>query len=112
MTPSLLQQYQRTSSLRIFFTHYWTICGLLNRKDDLEQLVRWADSKHLIGPRNVYRSLVLEIERLLWKYQHRSPIATSVARFAVNLNKLLNSHSLEYRKGYASRYKRVNSLAE
>lgn len=105
MPDSLLKQYKQQNNLHQFASDYWTICGILNRKNDLEQLVAWAIRKRLAAPRQLYQRLLIDEDNRLWKYERRSPLATRLAQFAISLNTLLNPQQSRYVKGYASKYR-------
>lgn len=105
MPDSLLKQYKQQNNLRQFISDYWTICGILNRKYDLEQLVAWATRKRLAAPRQLYQRLLIDEDKRLWKYERRSPLAARFAQIAVSLNALLNPPRSRYTKGYASKYR-------
>lgn len=106
MPDSLLKQYKQQNTLNQFFSDYWTLCGVLNRKNDLEQLIRWTTRKRLTAPRRLYERLLIDEENRLWKYERRSPLACTLARIAVSLNALLNpTPKYRYTKGYATKYR-------
>lgn len=103
MQDSFLKQYPRTS-LSQFFSTYWSVCGLLHRKHDLEQLIKWATSKGLDNPRRFYTRLCIDADQRLWHWQRRAPYASTFAECAVHIARLFSGKE-QYRKGYASRFR-------
>lgn len=101
MPDSLLKRYQR-NSLSQFFSAYWSICGLLHRKHDLEQLKTWAIRKGLSNPQQLYARRSIDIEQRLWYWQCRAPRVLTFAECAVHIARLFSGKE-QYRKGYASR---------
>lgn len=103
MPDSPLKQYQH-NSLSQFFSTYWSVCGLLHRKHDLEQLIQWATRKKLDNPRRFYARLCIDTEQRLWHWQRHAPYASTLAECAVNLARLFSGKE-QYRKGYASKFR-------
>ncbi|GIL14740.1 MAG: hypothetical protein BroJett038_34600 [Chloroflexota bacterium] len=108
MPDSLLKDYQHTNALPRFFSSYWSICGTLNRKHDLEQLVAWATRKRLIRQLALYRKLLIDEEQRLWRYQRHYPLAATLAELAVSLSNFLNPKpKATYFRGYAAKFRHV-----
>jgi len=103
MPVSILRQYQQ-NSFSVFCSTYWAVCGLLHRKQDLEQLTSWATRKKLNRPRQFYTHRLIDIDQRLWHWQRRAPFASSVAEFAVSFASAFASKK-EFCKGYASKFR-------
>ena len=104
MPVSILRQYQQ-NLFSDFCSTYWTVCSLIHRKRDLEQITSWATRKNLNGPRQFYTHLLIDIDQRLWHWQRRAPFASSVAEFAVKFACLFGGKT-EYRKGYAAKFRK------
>lgn len=109
MPDSPLKEYQH-KALPQFFSTYWSICGSLNRKHDLEQLIAWATRKHLTRPLAHYQKLLIDEEQRLWRYQQRHPLASTFAELAVSLSDYINPKTkTAYFRGHAAKYRIQNS---
>lgn len=103
MPDSPLKQYQH-NSLSQFFSTYSSVCGLLYRKHDLEQLIKWATRKGLDNPRRFYTRLCIDTDQRLWHWQHRAPYASALAECAVNFAHLFQRKE-RFSKGYALKFR-------
>jgi hypothetical protein len=106
MPDSLFKHYRHINSPDRFFSHYWSVCGSLNRKHDLEQLIAWATQKRLARPLAHYQKLLIDEEQRLWRYQQRHSFTFAIAELAVVLSDVLNPKPKHtYFKGYAAKYR-------
>ncbi len=103
MPVSVLKHYRR-NTLSQFFSAYWSICGLLHRKYDLEQLKSWATRKGLKNPREIYTRRFIDIEQRLWYWQCRAPHALAFAECAVTFARIFRGKQ-HYYKGYAAKFR-------
>lgn len=78
---------------------------MLNSRDDLEDLIKWARRKRLTGVRRHYQQLLGETEERLLFYQLRSRRIFGLAQWVYALKQQLQPSPAYYR-GYASKYSR------
>ena len=95
MSQSLLKQYQYRNRLRTFLADYWNTCGVLHRRNDLEQLIDWAKRKRFAGVCRAYTQRLIDEENRLWRLERRSPFATQLASIAVSINTFLSPQNTE-----------------
>jgi len=85
----------------------WNILRLLNRRAELERLLRWAERKRLTGPRRCYAFHLVDVERLLFRYRVNSPAATRWALCVYRLKCLLFPSPRYLARGAAAGYARA-----
>ena len=77
----------------------------LNRKAELERLVRWAERKGLPGPREAYQRKVGDEERRLLQHTFRSPRLVRRARLLHWFSRLVRTTPRYPAKGSAAAYR-------
>lgn len=102
----LCDQFGRWWSVRQAWRETWNILRLLNRRAELERLVRWAERKRLAGPRRCYAFHLVDVERLLFRYRVNSPAATHWALCLYRLKCLLFPPPRYLARGAAASYAR------
>lgn len=106
LIPSLITTYSRTKSA----WHYLgNILCLLNRRAEFERLVSWATRKRLTGPREFYRSRLLDDEIRLSRYVITAPRwVVTLAYLLHNFNRLAFPPRRYMRRGAAAAYSSKN----
>ncbi len=87
----------------------WWVCRQvmrhLNRRADLERLLRWAIRKRLPGPRTTYERQMGHTVRTLVTYKAHHPRLVRWALRLHRLNSLLNPPPRYWAKGSARKYR-------
>jgi len=83
---------------------YQTGLRLLDRRHDLEGLVRWARRKRLRGPHAHYRRLLMDTELDLLRLQLRFARASAWAHVAYACSRFVFNQTPKYRQGHAQKY--------
>lgn len=96
--------YRFFSTLFAFTLLFWRIFCLMDRRVDLERLVRWAKRKRLTGPERWYRLLLMDTERLLSTHNMRHPLFYSITIFLYEIASSLAPQRYYVRKGAAAKY--------
>ncbi len=90
---------------RLFCQHFWALLRTLNRRAELERLISWATCKRLTGPREFYRSRLLDEEVRLSRYALRSPRWVVTLAYLVHcFNRLVFPPRRHMRRGAAASY--------
>lgn len=90
---------------RLASQHFWLLLRTLNRRAELERLVIWATRKRLAGPREFYRSRLLDEEVRLSRYTTTSPrLVVTLANLVHYSNRLAFPPRRYMRRGAAAAY--------
>ena len=84
---------------------FCAVYRLLNRKAELERLVRWAERKGLPGPREAYQCKVEDEERRLLQHTFRSPSLVRRARLLHWFSQAFRATPRSLAKGSAVAYR-------
>lgn len=85
---------------------FWAIFHKLHRRDDLENLTRWAQRKKLTGQSRYYSSLLADIEIDLNRYSLREHRLSIWAYHLYSVCRFLKPRRVHYPRGSAARYGR------
>ena len=96
--------YRFFSILFAFALLFWRIFYLLDRRTDLERLVRWAKHKRLKGQERWYRLLLADTERLLSTHNMRHPLFYSITIFFYEITSSFAPKRYYIRRGAAAKY--------
>ena len=83
-----LSRYNRSQTCENL-EEFWTVCRTLNRKSELERLLKWSVHRRLAGPQKGYQFQLDDIEQRLLKYTLHSPGVTKWARRLHAIKRLL-----------------------
>lgn len=101
--PNIYMSRLRAARLRL--RDFCAVYRLLNRRAELERLIRWAARKRLKGPRLFYERRKQDTEQRLWRYTMRVPQLARYARWLHLLYRLLFPPVRYPRKGAAGGYR-------
>jgi hypothetical protein len=90
--------------LRASCWEFWAILYALNRRGELERLIRWAARKRLTGPLKCYQHRLDDEDRRIWRYTVQSPRLVAWAHRVHRLNKLINPAPRYLARGSAAGY--------
>ena len=85
---------------------FWAIFHKFHRRDDLENLTRWAQRKKLSGPGRYYSSLLADVEIDLNRYSLRQHRLSTWAYHLYFVCRLLKPRRVHYPRGSAANYGR------
>lgn len=85
---------------------FWAVFHKLYRRDDLENLVRWAQRKRLSDQARYYSSLLTDTEIDLNRYALRQRNLTIWAHYLYSLCRFLKPPRRRYSRGSAAIYKK------
>jgi hypothetical protein len=91
--------------VRFSFREVYRILCILNRQFELEQLVQWAERKHLSRPLRLYRNRLADEESCVLRYRVDSPRLFAYAHLLFQLNNLISSPPRYPAKGSAKMYR-------
>jgi len=87
----------------IFSELYSMLCSL-NRRNELNRLVDWAERKKLFHPLRLYRIRLADEERRILHYRLKSPRMLRAAYFLHSLSRFINPRLKYLAKGSAQIY--------
>lgn len=92
---------------RYWFTWYdfWSIFRSLERRQQLEELLKWSKKKQLLGPHRLYQRHYVDIEIRLANKNIRHPELTKWAYFLYDLKTAIAPAPKPYARGSASIYR-------
>lgn len=94
---------------RFLCKHFWSLLRTLNRRAELERLVAWAARKRLTGPRELYRSRLLDEEVRLARQAIMSPrLVVTLAYLVHYFNRLVFPPRRYMRRGAAAAYSSIH----
>jgi hypothetical protein len=96
---------------KIAWLTFRAILNSLRQQDELEQLECWATRKRLIGVRNHYRRLLVDVENRLLRYRLRSPFIYELAYWWRIAVQQIVGEPHYYQRGSAAKYKLRNYSA-
>ncbi len=86
---------------------FFAALTLLNRQEELEQLVKWAKQKGYLAPLHLYEIRLSDTQKALFRTQIAMPRVAVCAHIAHVSKKVLFSRPKYYQKGSACAYKRA-----
>ena len=104
MTKLFGRIYRLFSILFAFTLLGWRIFCLLDRRTDLERLVRWAKRKRLKGQERWYRLLLTDTERILSTHNMRHPLFYSITILFYEITSSFTPKRYYIRRGAAAKY--------
>lgn len=84
---------------------FWSIFRRLERREQLEGLLKWSKKKRLLGPHRLYQRHFIDIELNLSRKSCRHPKLTKWAYFLYELKTLISPTPKYYTKGSAAIYR-------
>lgn len=102
---AISNQITELSNAWLACQYFWPLLHTLNRRAELERLIAWATRKRLTGPREFYRSRLLDEEMRLSRYAITAPRwVVTLAYLLHNFNRLAFPPRRYMRRGAAAPY--------
>lgn len=95
------------TTARYNFRRFTYCLAALRRRQDLRELIQWAERKRLRGPVKAYYSRFLDEEARLSRYHLTCPRTYFYARILFRIERLLTPPRTYYR-GSAAKYRAAN----
>lgn len=84
---------------------FFLILHGLNRRDELQRLVQWAEQKHLSHPLRLYQNRLADEQKRLLRYRAEYPGMTAFASTLCRFNRLISTPPRYLPKGSARVYR-------
>jgi hypothetical protein len=84
---------------------FYSILCCLNRREDLNHLIQWAERKNRHAPLRLYQNRLVDEEKRRFCYTINQPRLTAIAHFAFRINRLISGTPGYLLKGSARVYR-------